>query len=158
SHRHDYRNAVFTTDELHRLARRAEAGFDFRTHGNPFDARTELGDEPRVPFVAALVPHALPGEAGGDGEPPALRPGYHSTHGDPQTSADERPRTDVHGGHTLGRQHAGLLAGPADRRPVGGRRTAVPFLRHVAAVDQHGHDRCDLPDGLSHPAVAEQGF
>src|SRR5262249_49324959 len=60
--------------ELHRLARRAEAGLDLWTDRHPLDVRTEDVHEVRVTLVPAVPAHAVPEQARRD---PDARPLAH---------------------------------------------------------------------------------
>src|SRR5260221_6348701 len=55
--------AVRAAGEVHRLARRAQAGFDLGADRHPFHARAEDVGEPRVALVAAVVADALAEQA-----------------------------------------------------------------------------------------------
>jgi len=55
-----------TTDKPHRLPGSAEAGFDFRTDGNPFHVAAENIGQERVMLVSAVVADAVAEQTSAD--------------------------------------------------------------------------------------------
>ena len=69
----DEDDAAAVASEIHRLARRAQTGFDFRTDRHPLDVlREHLGEE-GVALVPTVVAHALAEQARGDPDAEASR-------------------------------------------------------------------------------------
>src|SRR5262249_24572258 len=70
-HQHDL--AARAAPEIHRLARRAEARFDFGADRHPVHLRPQDVDEPRVALVAAVVADAFPEPARRDANARPIR-------------------------------------------------------------------------------------
>src|SRR5262249_22755078 len=72
----DHSETSRAVHQMHRLTRRAEAGFDLRAHRHPLDESSERICQKSVALVAAVIAHLLAEQARRDAYPNRVAAGH----------------------------------------------------------------------------------